>query len=105
MFTEADLIVDPTGKPILVLPEKLPRGNNVVILRDGKIDVAVDGRLLGRISGVDLSVLVALSSVPHIGICTYNAAKGDPVPSRIECVARIEDELDIKDFIDIRATA
>lgn len=98
MFTEADLIVDGNGTPILVLPEHIPSGNNIVILREGRLDIAVDGRLVGRISGIDVGLLAVLSCVRQVGLCTYNPAKGDALPTHIQAVARVDDQLTALDF-------
>ena len=93
MITNADMIMDTNGRPILVLQEHLPEGKTVLTVNNTGFEISVDGEQKAVFKEIGHDVLTALGFQSKVGISVHDG--GRLYPDTIEYVADVKTNLTI----------
>lgn len=92
MFDTALILIDDLARPVLIIPEDLPKGDAFLNIVAGGFDVGVGGKTFGKIRDMQDESLALLSLQEKIGMATYKGEKAtDELPETIQYVAQVTD--------------
>lgn len=93
MITNADMILDTHGRPILVLQEHLPEGETVLTLNNAGFEISVDGEKKAVLEKIEPEILTTIGLQNKVGISVHDG--GHLLPDTIEYVADVHKNLTI----------
>ena len=89
MFDQALVIIDEMARPVLIIPEELPKGKPFLKIVDGGIDIGVDETTLGQIREMDDASLALIGLQDAVGMATFKGEAGEEMPDKIQYVADV----------------
>lgn len=91
MFETAFVIIDDLARPILIIPEELPKGKAFLNIVDGGIDIGVGKKTCGQIRNMDDASLAMLGLQDKVGMATFKGEEGEEMPDTIQYVADVHE--------------
>lgn len=89
MFDTALVIIDKKARPILIIPEELPKGKPFLKIVNGGVDIGVDDKILGKVRNIDEASLALLGLQDAVGMSTFKGNEGEEMPDKIQYVADV----------------
>ncbi|NBX66271.1 MAG: hypothetical protein EBQ96_04670 [Proteobacteria bacterium] len=89
MFDSALVIIDEMARPVLIIPEELPKGKAFLKIVEGGIDIGVNETTLGQIRDMDTASLALIGLQEAVGMATFKGAEGEEMPGKIQYVADV----------------
>ena len=91
MFDTALVIIDELARPILIIPEDLPKGKPFLKIVDGGIDIGVGKKTYGQIRDMDDASLAMLSLHDAVGMATFKGENKEEMPDTVQYVATVKE--------------
>lgn len=92
MFDTALVMIDEMARPILIIPENLPKGETFLNIVEGGLDIGVDKKIYGQIRDMDDAALAMVGLHDEVGMATFKGESADDVmPDTIQYVAKVTD--------------
>lgn len=91
MFDTAFVMIDEQARPVLIIPDDLPKGEAFLHIVDGGIDIGVDTKTCGQIRGMDDEALALLGLQDAVGLSTFRGDEGETMPDTIQYVAKVRE--------------
>lgn len=89
MFDQALVIIDEMARPVLIIPEDLPKGKPFLKIVEGGIDIGVGETTLGQIREMDDASLALIGLQDAVGLATFKGKEGEVMPDKIQYVADV----------------